>query len=275
MKAAQKLRLPPMNLRAFSLFNPKPNRNPNPGRAVSPRPPLSLALAIATACLFLLVPGRALADEEQDLLATLRSDASVPAKCTACVRLRIVGTTNSIPALAALLADEHTSQAARDALEGMPFPEALAALRQSLGTVSGPLKAGVIDSLGWRHDAASVSELPPLLSDTDPTIATPYGITVGSDGALWFANYGNNSIGRITRSGVVTKFTDPGIVNPYSIEEMADAIATALAMPLEERTRRMKAMQKQVASHTAFHWATDILFELLRVRQARLPRRTA
>ena len=32
---------------------------------------------------------------------------------------------------------------------------------------------------------------------TDPTIAGPYGITAGPDGALWFTNVLSNSIGRI------------------------------------------------------------------------------
>ena len=40
------------------------------------------------------------------------------------------------------------------------------------------------------------------------------GIAAGPDGALWFTNYGNNSIGRITTTGVVTNYTGPGIGEP-------------------------------------------------------------
>jgi len=36
------------------------------------------------------------------------------------------------------------------------------------------------------------------------------GITAGSDGALWFTNYDNSSIGRITTAGVVTNDTGDG-----------------------------------------------------------------
>ena len=60
------------------------------------------------------------ADEEQQLIATLRSAASAPEKCAACQKLRTLGTAKSVPALAALLGQERTSQAARYALEGMP-----------------------------------------------------------------------------------------------------------------------------------------------------------
>ena len=50
-----------------------------------------------------------------------------------------------------------------------------------------------------------------------PASTTPDAITAGPDGALWFTNYGNNSIGRITTAGVVTNYTDPGISEPAGI----------------------------------------------------------
>jgi virginiamycin B lyase len=40
---------------------------------------------------------------------------------------------------------------------------------------------------------------------------------VGPDGALWFTNTGNNSIGRITTSGAVSNYTGIGIANPNGI----------------------------------------------------------
>ena len=123
------------------------------------------------------------ADEEQDLLATLKSTAGAPEKCAACVRLRIVGTADSVPALAALLGEERTSQAARYALDGMPFPEAVAVERQALGQTSGLIKAGLIDSLGWRRDAAAVPLLIPLLSGTDTVVASSAASALGKIGS--------------------------------------------------------------------------------------------
>jgi HEAT repeat protein len=134
------------------------------------------------ACLLALAAFGARADEEQDQIATLKSNAGAPEKCAACVRLRIVGTVGSVPALAALLGEERTSQAARYALEGMPFPEAVAAMRQALGQTSGLIKAGLIDSLGWRHDAASVPLLIPLLSGADTVVASSAASALGKIG---------------------------------------------------------------------------------------------
>lgn len=55
-----------------------------------------------------------------------------------------------------------------------------------------------------------------------PRARDPYEITTGSDGALWFTNHGNSSIGRITTAGVVTNYTDPSIAGPEGIAAGSD-----------------------------------------------------
>jgi len=134
------------------------------------------------ACLVVLVMGPARADQEQDLIATLESAAGVPQKCAACQELRIVGTARAVPALAALLGEERTSHAARYALEGMPCAEAGTALREAASRYSGPIKAGLIDSLGWRRDRQAVPLLTPLLADADLTIASAAASALGRIG---------------------------------------------------------------------------------------------
>jgi HEAT repeat protein len=122
------------------------------------------------------------AEVEQDLIATLQSGAGTPQKWAACQRLRVIGTAKAVPALAALLTEDGLSQAARYVLEALPGPEADAALRQALGKTSGLLKAGVIDSLGWRGEEQSVPLLAPLLLDSDPNIATAASSALGRIG---------------------------------------------------------------------------------------------
>jgi virginiamycin B lyase len=57
-----------------------------------------------------------------------------------------------------------------------------------------------------------------VLNYSGTGVSEPNGLTVGPDGALWFTNGGNDSIGRITTGGTVTNFTGPGvIVSPGSI----------------------------------------------------------
>jgi HEAT repeat protein len=142
----------------------------------------TLVNRILLACLLAVVATTLRAAEEQDLIATLQSTADAPTKWAACQRLRIIGTASAVPALGTLLTDQRASQAARHALEGLPYPEAGAALRNSLTKTSGLLKAGVIDSLGWRGEEASVPLLTPLVSDPDSTIAAAAATALGRIG---------------------------------------------------------------------------------------------
>ena len=122
------------------------------------------------------------AADEQTLIATLQSAVGAPQKWAACQELRIVGTAKAVPALAALLTEERASQAARHTLEVLPCPEAGVALREALDKTSGLLKAGVVDSLGWRGETSSVPRLTPLLSDPDMTIAAAAAGALGRIG---------------------------------------------------------------------------------------------
>src|SRR5689334_5280576 len=141
----------------------------------------SLLHRVLAAGLLILAAHTLRAAEEQDLIATLQSNAGAPDKWAACQRLRLIGSAKSVPALASLLTDERASQAARHALEALPYPEAGAALRDALGKTSGALKAGVIDSLGWRGESESVPMLKTLLADADPMMA---GAAAGALGRI-------------------------------------------------------------------------------------------
>src|SRR5229473_1064862 len=92
------------------------------------------------------------------------------------------------------------------------------ALSGALGRVAGAAGNDV-----WAvGDQAQGSSVNTLIEHWDGTrwsvsISKPSGIAAGPDGALWFTNYGNGSIGRITTAGKVTTYTDPSISLPYGI----------------------------------------------------------
>jgi hypothetical protein len=68
----------------------------------------------------------------------------------------------------------------------------------------------------WVASTANAST-PVVTNYTGTGLSNPSGITAGPDGASWFTNSGNNSIGRITTGGVVTNYTGTGISNPSGI----------------------------------------------------------
>lgn len=119
---------------------------------------------------------------ETRLAAVLKPEYSRDAKDFACRRLMIVGTAASVPALAALLPDKDDSHMARYALERIQAPEAAAALRDAMAKLAGPLKIGMIGSLGARRDAESVPALVALLGDADAAIAASAACALGDIG---------------------------------------------------------------------------------------------
>ncbi len=118
-------------------------------------------------------------DEEAFLLAILSQPSGVAGKEKACEELRRVGSLKSVPALAAYLGDEKLSHAARLALTGMEYPEAHTAIRDALGTATGAIKAGLIESLGTMRDPADVALIAPSLRDKDPATAMAAALALG------------------------------------------------------------------------------------------------
>jgi HEAT repeat protein len=94
---------------------------------------------------------------ESALAGLLEADVTLAAKQEICRRLAIMGTGQSVPALARMLAgeDPRVAEAAGYALNANPSPAATAALREALTKAKGAGLVAVINLLGHRRDAAS------------------------------------------------------------------------------------------------------------------------
>ena len=137
---------------------------------------------VLAAALLATIATHALA-QEAELLAVLRSDATVQEKSAACRQLARIATKEAVPALAALLGDEKLSHMARYALETIPDPSVDDALRDALGKVQGQPRLGVIGSLGARRDIKAVDALAGLLKGTDADAAQAAARALGCIGA--------------------------------------------------------------------------------------------
>ena len=116
---------------------------------------------------------------EKSLVDALASGISRSAQDYVCRKLRVVGTTQSVEALAALLPAEDTSHIARYALERIPDEKAAEAMRDSLPKVSSKLKPGIIGSLGVRRDKKSIMVISKLLGDSDIQVAKAAAQSLG------------------------------------------------------------------------------------------------
>jgi trehalose 6-phosphate synthase len=72
------------------------------------------------------------------------------------------------------------------------------------------------------------------------------------DGVLLLSQY----------TGAARELPDALLVNPYDIDELADAMFEAFRMTEKERKKRMKRMRVQVQKHTVYDWGAKI-FEAL------------
>jgi HEAT repeat protein len=112
-----------------------------------------------------------LAELEQALLGVLQSDAKLPAKEYVCRQLALIGTSRSVPALAAMLPDPELSDRARLALAVIPDASAGRALRRALGKAEGDPRVGIVNTLGERGDKKAVRALKKMRKGPDPVLA--------------------------------------------------------------------------------------------------------
>ena len=108
------------------------------------------------------------------VLLAARAGAGSPPPFTDTVTgetLAVTGTAADVPGLAALLADPGRADAARRALEGIPGREATAALVAAAASSTGPVLAGIANSLGERRDPAAVPVLVRLAGGSDTLVA--------------------------------------------------------------------------------------------------------
>ncbi len=60
-------------------------------------------------------------------------------------------------------------------------------------------------------------------------------------------------------TGAARELTDALLVNPYDVDELADALLQALTMRPEEQTRRMDRMRRQIVDQNIYRWAGTLL----------------
>ena len=67
-------------------------------------------------------------------------------------------------------------------------------------------------------------------------------------------------------TGAAHELEDAIIINPYSIEDIADAIYKAITMEPKEKTERMRRMREILRERNVFRWAGNIVMTLSRLR---------
>ena len=68
-------------------------------------------------------------------------------------------------------------------------------------------------------------------------------------------------------TGAARELSEALVVNPYHIEQSADALYRAVTMPEIEQCERMRSMRSLVKDFNIYRWAGRMLLDAARVRQ--------
>ncbi len=69
-----------------------------------------------------------------------------------------------------------------------------------------------------------------------------------------------------TFAGASLELTDALLINPYDVQQVADAILKALNMPEDQEAERMLRMRHNVREHNIYRWAANLLSDLTEIR---------
>jgi trehalose 6-phosphate synthase len=68
-------------------------------------------------------------------------------------------------------------------------------------------------------------------------------------------------------AGASRELHDAILVNPYHVEQTADALQRALTMSTQEQRERMRSLRSVVSEFNVYRWAARMLLDASRLRQ--------
>lgn len=190
-------------------------------------------------------------------LIRILTDASSPEfkKAKACQRIGELGAKEAVPALSALLADEHLSVYARYGLEPITDPSADDALRAALSKLQGNELIGVINSIGKRRDAKASPALARMIYGSDADVARAAAAALGSIGGVSSVKELQAALARTSGMARVA-LADASLVCAERLlaegkRDQALTLYTSLSAPDIPKPVRLAAMQGIIREETS------------------------
>lgn len=201
----------------------------------------------------------AIAKMDAPALIAIIKDPSAPEfkRAKACQRAGELAAKEAVPALAALLGDEHLAVYARYGLEPIVDSSADEALRNALTKLKGNFLIGVINSINKRRDAKAVPALVKLMNGPDPEIARAAAAALGNIGTAQAAKDLQAALPKTT--GLVRMAVSDAVL--VCAERMladgkrddAMALYTAMSAPNLPKPVRLAAMSGIIREETSIN----------------------
>jgi trehalose 6-phosphate synthase/phosphatase len=142
-------------------------------------------------------------------------------------------------------------------------------IEEMVSTINGKFSSIQWQPLIYRYNHLPFSELCGLYLAANVALITPLrdGMNLVAKEFVASSNDNGGVLILSELTGAASELNEACLVNPTDTEELADTIASALQMPLDEQKTRMAAMQKRLSEYDVVQWVDDFLDQLHKIKK--------
>lgn len=144
-------------------------------------------------------------------------------------------------------------------------------IEEKVSAINGQYSSIQWQPLIYRYNHLPFHELCGLYQAANIALITPLRDGMNLVAKEYVASCNNGGVLILSElTGAASELNEAIQVNPADAEEMADAIASALEMPLDEQKERMKLMQQRLSDYDVVSWVNDFLEQLSAIKKEQL-----
>jgi trehalose 6-phosphate synthase/phosphatase len=142
-------------------------------------------------------------------------------------------------------------------------------MEEKIGTINGKFSTISWQPIIYRYTHIQFSEMAALYQAADAALITPLRDGMNLVAKEYVASCASQRGVLILSelAGAASELNEALLVNPIDIDDVANAINTALTMPLAEQKNRIALMQKRLADYDVVKWVNDFLDQLMNIKR--------
>lgn len=148
-------------------------------------------------------------------------------------------------------------------------------IEEQIGRINGSYSTLEWQPIIYRYNYLSFAELTAMYNISDVGLITPLRDGMNLVAKEYAASKSTSGVLILSElAGAANELSEAILVNPMDEDEVAEAILTALVMPVEVQRQRIDALQKRLKQYTVVHWINDFLHQLDEIKIAQLSEQT-
>jgi trehalose 6-phosphate synthase/phosphatase len=154
----------------------------------------------------------------------------------------------------------------RDAIQ--TYSDRKSKIEEKVSTINGKFSTLHWQPLIYRYNHLTFEELCALYQVADVALITPLRDGMNLVAKEYVASCIDKGVLVLSElTGAANELNEALLVNPTDIDEVADAIHTALEMPLTEQRSRLSYMQRRIANYDVLKWMAEFLETLIETKK--------